>query len=347
MHRPTPRSGNAAPHELAPLVGPALMLAALLLFNLLCTPGFADVAVRDGRASGALIDILQNGAPIVLIAVGMTLVIALGGIDLSVGSVMALSGCVAALLVSEQGCPFALALPLALLVGLAAGAVNGALAAFLGLQPIVATLILLVGLRGAAQTLTADQKIRFHDPAFLGLADAHVLGLPLPVLIAGGVALGVWVMLRVTPLGTAVAAAGDSPDAARRCGVRTRSLAVACYAGCGACAAIAGLLAAADIREGDPAAGLAVELDAILAVVIGGTRLTGGRPRVLGSVMGALVMQTLTVTLLMRNVTPEHALAIKAAVALSVCLLQTPRAELLFGRVRARPVRRALGAGAP
>lgn len=289
------------------------------------TTGFARIELRDGHAFGSLIDIVQNGAPVMLLAIGMTLVIATAGIDLSVGSVMAVSGVVAALLITQSHLPIAIAILAALAAGLALGAWNGVLVAFLGLQPIVATLVLLVAGRGLAQTLSGDQKVRFENPAFEWIANGYWVGLPVPVFIVALLALAVTLALRKTDLGLAIEAIGVNPRAARLCGLRVSGVRVFVYAFSGLCAAAAGLIATADIKEADVAnCGLYLELDAILAVVIGGTGLTGGKPRVLGSLIGAAFMQTLTIMLQMRGVVTEHTLIVKALVALFVCWAQTP-----------------------
>jgi simple sugar transport system permease protein len=314
-----------------PLVG----LAALLAFNLLFTPGFAQLELRDGRLFGTLVDLFQNGAPVMLLATGMTLVIALGGIDLSVGSVMALAGAVAALLITDHAQPVPIALGAALLVGLVAGAINGALVTYGGVQSIIVTLVMLVTGRGLAQTLTQDQKVRFENPTFEYLGNGTLLGLPVPMLLVAAVALLVGLALRRTVLGLYVEAIGGNPKTARLCGLRVDAIRMVVYMVCALCAAMAGLIAAADIKEADVAnAGLYLELDAILAVVLGGTSLTGGRANLVGSLIGALFIQTLTTMLQMKGVITEHTLIIKAIVALVVCFIQTAAFEHLLQRLR-------------
>ena len=314
---------------------PLAALAALLVFNLLFTTGFARMELRDGRLFGTLVDIFQNGAPVMLLAVGMTLVIALGGIDLSVGSVMALAGAVAALLMTEQGLSVPVAILAALGVALVIGALNGALITHGGVQPIIVTLVTLVMGRGLAQALTQDQKVRFEIPAFELIGNGTVVGLPVPVLIVATVALLVSLFLRGTVMGLYVEAIGNNPQAARLCGLRVHAIQMLAYMACAACAGLAGLIAAADIKEADVAnAGLYLELDAILAVVLGGTSLTGGRANLVGSLIGATFIQTLTVMLQMRGVITEHTLIIKAIVALTVCFMQTTAFERLARRFR-------------
>jgi ribose/xylose/arabinose/galactoside ABC-type transport system permease subunit len=314
---------------------PLVALAALLVFNLLFTTGFARIELRDGRLFGTLIDIFQNGAPVMLLAVGMTLVIALGGIDLSVGSVMALSGAVAALLMTEHGLSVPAAVATALAISLVIGALNGALITYGSIQPIIVTLVTLVMGRGLAQTLTQDQKVRFEIPAFEFIGNGTVLGLPFPALLVAVVALFVGLLLRKTATGLYIEAMGGNPQAARLCGLRVHVIRMLAYMACALCAGLAGLIAAADIKEADVAnAGLYLELDAILAVVLGGTSLTGGRANLVGSLIGATFIQTLTIMLQMRGVITEHTLIIKAIVALAVCYMQTPLFERLVQRFR-------------
>jgi galactofuranose transport system permease protein len=319
---------------------PLVALAALLVFNLLFTTGFARLELRDGRLFGTLVDIFQNGAPVMLLSVGMTLVIALGGIDLSVGSVMALSGAVAALLMTEAGQGVPVAVLGALGVALLVGACNGALITYGGIQPIIVTLVTLVMGRGVAQALTHDQKVRFEVPAFEFIANGTFLSLPVPLFLILLVGLLVGGVLRKTVAGLYLEALGGNPQAARLCGLRVHVIRLLAYMTCALCAGLAGLIAAADIKEADVAnAGLYLELDAILAVVLGGTSLTGGRANLVGSLIGATFIQTLTTMLQMRGVITEHTLIIKAVVALGVCFMQTP----VFER-RLRRLRRAEGA---
>ncbi|WP_257458460.1 ABC transporter permease [Archangium lipolyticum] len=314
---------------------PLVALAALIVFNLVFTTGFARLEFRDGRLFGALVDIFQNGAPVMLLAVGMTLVIALGGIDLSVGSVMALAGAVAALLMTEQAQPVPLSVAAALGTALVIGALNGALVTYGGIQPIIVTLVTLVMGRGLAQALTQDQKVRFENPAFEFLGNGTVVGLPVPVLIVATVFVLVALLLRKTATGLYIEATGGNPQAARLCGLRVHTIQMTAYMASGLCAGLAGLIAAADIKEADVAnSGLYLELDAILAVVLGGTSLTGGRANLVGSIIGATFIQTLTIMLQMRGVITEHTLIIKAIVALGVCFMQTAAFERMVRRFR-------------
>ena len=342
---PPPLNRPSRWRALAPLAWPLLALVALLAFNFLFTPGFFDVRIVDNRLYGSLIDVLNRGAPTLLLALGMTLVIATGGIDLSVGAVMALTGAVAACLIVRPedspvsalnvGGSLTLVLLVSLLVALLAGVWNGVLVAFFRLQPIVATLILMVAGRGVAQLVTNGQIPTFEHPAFAWLGGGFVLMLPVPTIVAAAAALVMIALARGTALGLFVEAVGNNRVASRIAGVNATGVRLACYAISGLLAGVAGLLATADIKAADVNnIGLNLELDAILAVAIGGTSLAGGRFSLLGSVLGALVIQTLTTTILARGVAPETTLVAKSVIIVALCLLQSPRFRSLFWRRR-------------
>jgi ribose/xylose/arabinose/galactoside ABC-type transport system permease subunit len=308
-----------------PSLWPALALFILLLTASLAEPSFAHIHFQNSRLYGHIIDILRNGSIVMLLATGMTLVIATAGIDLSVGSVMAIAGALAALLITEHHTSASLAITLALAAGLLLGLWNGALVAFLNLQPIIATLVLLVAGRGLAQTLTSDQKLPLSTPLLDALAHGAILGLPAPLWLAAALAAITAAALRYTILGMAIEAVGGNSRAAALCGLRVSGTRLLVYGFSGICAAFAGLIAAADIGQADvTASGVNLELDAILAVVIGGTSLRGGRPNIFGSLMGAALMQTLTVLLIMRGIITEYTLIVKAAVAVIVCAAHSP-----------------------
>jgi len=330
-----------------PTLWPFLAMVALLALNAFLTPGFLHIEMRPGAAAwdfrlfGPLVDVLRNGAPVMMLAIGMTLVIALAGIDLSVGSVMVLAGTAAALLMTAHGQSVPLAIAAALGASLLVGLFNGALVTYVGLQPIIATLVFLVAGRGIAQTLTGDQNIRFDIPAFSLLGSGSFLGLPVPVYIVAATAALVALALHKTALGLYIEAIGSNARAARLAGLQVHAIRMLCYGFSGVCAGAAGIIVTADISQADVAScGLYLELDAILAVVIGGTSFSGGRPRLLGSLFGVIIMQTLTNVLVMHDVRSEHTLIVKAVVAMAVCLLQTPAAAGLIGRLsraKARP----------
>jgi len=304
---------------------PAAALALLVAFNMLFTKGFGVLEVRDGRLYGSMVDIVHRGSIVMLLSIGMTLVIATAGIDLSVGSVMAMAGTVAALSLTGAAPQSAwVAVAAGCAVGLAAGLWNGALVAFLRLQPIVATLILLVAGRGIAQLLSEGQRVRFNRPDFEFIGSGSLLGLPATVFVVAAVVAATLLVTRKTTAGLTIEAVGNNERASRLSGIRPWLVKLLVYGFSGLCAAIAGLIYTADIKQGDPLrCGEYLELDAILAVVIGGTPFTGGRANVAGSILGALCMQTLTTTILTRGVPVEYTLVVKAVVVVAVCLLQS------------------------
>ncbi|WP_347268295.1 ABC transporter permease [Paracoccus sp. (in: a-proteobacteria)] len=321
-----------------------LALAVVLVLVGLISPGFFSLSVQNGRLYGSLIDVGVRVAPVALLAIGMTLVIATQGIDLSVGAVMAITGAVAATLVAEgHALPVVLAVALAL--GLACGLWNGVLVAFLDIQPIIATLILMVAGRGIAQLVTGGVILTFNDPAFAFIGSGAVMGIPMPLLIWLTVGLAVGLLVRRTALGLLVEAVGINRRAAMLVGVRARFLILAAYATSGLCAAMAGMIVTADIHGADANnAGLWLELDAILAVVIGGTSLAGGRFSITASLIGALIIQALNTGILISGWPPEFNLIVKAVVIVAILTLQSPAVadELghlrgLLGRRRSKP----------
>jgi len=329
------------------LAWPLLALGLLLLFNLAFTSGFFQIEVRDGRLFGSLVDVLDRAAPVMLVAIGMTLVIATAGVDLSVGAVMAVSGAVAACLIARPeysvlsginvGGSLFLILLIALFVSGCIGTANGLLVSVGGVQPIVATLIFMVAGRGVAQLLTDGQVVTFKHEAMALLGNGFFLGLPVSVSVAVGALLAAALLTRMTALGLFIAAIGASPEAARHAGIPAGKIKIIVYALCGLLAGVAGVLVAADISAADAnSSGLYVELDAILAVVLGGTALTGGRFSLLGSIIGAILIQTVTTTILSRGVAVEFTLVVKAGIIIVVCLLQSP----VFRRLVLRPLRR-------
>ncbi|KTQ96099.1 sugar ABC transporter permease [Aureimonas ureilytica] len=318
----------------APQIG---ALALVLFANWLAFPSFFDLAFQNGRAYGPLIDVLNRGAPVMLLAVGMTLVIATKGVDLSVGAVMAISGAVAATLTVE-GYPLVLVLLASLGVGLVCGLWNGFLVAVLDIQPIIATLILMVAGRGVAQLITSGTIVTFNDPVLFFIGGGSFLGLPMPVVIALVVALVAILIVRRTALGLLIEATGINRRASALAGIDARAVILAAYMTSGLCASVAGIVAAADIRGADANnAGLWLELDAILAVVIGGTSLMGGRFSILLSLVGALIIQAMNTGILLSGFPPEMNLILKAALIVLILVIQSPAMAHLSGFVRRRP----------
>ena len=306
----------------------AYVLLALWALNALLNPQFLSLRWQDGHAYGPLIDILNRAAPLVVVAMGMTLVIAVRGIDISVGAVVAIAAAVAATLVTRDGAsmPMTAAILGALAAGALCGLFNGLLVVAGGIQPIIATLILMVAGRGIAQLITDGQIITiYHEPYFF-LGSGFVLGLPFAPWLALGVALLFGALKHRTALGLFVQASGANPAAARLAGVHAAGLLLAVYIACGLCAGVAGLMISANIKSADANnAGLLLELDAILAVALGGTSLLGGRFSLRGSLLGALIIQTLTTSIYSLGIAPEVTLVVKAAVVFAVSISQSPR----------------------
>ena len=301
---------------LGPTGGALVALVVLVAANALFTPNFATV--------GNLWNVLFQLSVTLLVAVGMTLVIATAGIDLSVGSVMAVSAAVAAVTL-DRG--LAVAVPLALVSALAIGALNGALVAYGRVQAIVVTLATLLAGRGLAQVINrGGALITIDDPAFLQLGRGYVGPVPMQVLIAALVAALAIFLLRSTPFGRYVLAAGGNPAAARLAGVPVNRTIVVTYVLSAGLAGLAGLIEGA--RLGASAAariGQNVELDAIAAVVVGGTLLSGGRATILGTVVGALIMQVIATSFNMLLLPYAWSLALKAGIILFAVYLQRPR----------------------
>jgi simple sugar transport system permease protein len=300
-----------------------------LIFNLFFTPHFFRLEMKEGHLYGNVIDILKNGAPIMILAIGLTLVIATKGIDISVGSVVAISAGVVAMLIGGdlQGhpkYPIWIAMGAAILVSLLAGMWNGMLVSRVGMQPIIATLILFVAGRGIAMVTTNAMIVWLYAKPFAFLGQGYILGLPFSIYIVLFLVLITAIVTRKTALGLFIEAVGINPTAARFAGINAKNILFWVFAFSGLCAGISGLVVCSTVMSADGNnAGLGYEMDAILAVVIGGTSMNGGKFYLLGSIVGALIVQTLTTTIYAFNVPPEISKVVKAMVVWAVCLLQS------------------------
>jgi simple sugar transport system permease protein len=312
------------------------LILILLLVNLSRTPGFLAIHMVNGAWNGSLIDILNRAAPTMILAFGMTLVIATAGVDLSVGSLLAISGSLAAFLLTKPNpLPLGAILCLTLALTTLLGMTNGVLVGVLKIQPIVATLVLMVAGRGVAQLITEGQMVRPSDEVLAFWTSSRVFGLPSSIPIAILTGLLAAALTRGTALGLFVEATGENDRAARAAGVPISGIRMFVYAFSGLCAGIAGLVVMADTKVADAnSAGLYTELDAILSVVLGGTLLTGGRFSLLGSALGALLIQTLTTTILTTGIKPEANLVVKAIAVLVACLVQSEQIRSKFQRRR-------------
>lgn len=323
-------------------VWPLLALAAILLVAGFVSPNFYSIRIVEGRLFGNLIDILYRAVPTALVAMGMAVVIGTKGIDLSVGSIIAITGAVIAWRI-QMGDPHLVVLFYALAAACVCGMWNGMLVAGLGIQPIIATLILMVSGRGIGlliNLLYGGTDPSFESAFLQGLSTGHFLYVPTRLFVAAGIFLALWLVIRRTALGLFVEAVGGNAAAANLAGVNAKLVIFAAYVICALCAGCAGVIMTADTHTSDPVSvAMYIELDAILAVVIGGGSLAGGRIYLGMTVIGALVIQALTTSILISGVPPEYNLVVKAVVVLFVLLLQSDNAR----KAIARPFTRSAG----
>lgn len=295
--------------------GVYLGLVLLVLFNLLFTRRFVEV-------DNIRLQFVQV-VPVAIIAVGMALVIGTRGIDLSVGSVMAISS---ALLANYLGYGPVVAIAVGLLGGALVGLVNGVLVAAVGIQPIVATLALLVGGRGLALVIAEGRLTEIFDPVLQALGSARFVGVPIVVIIALTIALTVALLVRRTTFGRYVVAIGGNPDASLIAGVPVRRTLIAVYVLCAVLAAIAGVIQTARLSASDPSfVGNLIELSAITAVVVGGTPLSGGQVRIAGTLAGAMLMQLIGATLISHNLPDSATRMVMATIIVGAVLIQRGR----------------------
>jgi galactofuranose transport system permease protein len=301
--------------------GTVIALVLLIVFNLIFTRNFATLQTLNVN--------LTQVCTIVIVAVGMTLVIATGGIDLSVGSMMAIAGALAPLIFLNPifGGNVALAVSVAMVAAIVAatlcGLFNGWLVAQFRIQPIVATLVLFIAGRGIAQAMTNSNLQVFKVPEFQWIGLGRPFGIPVQVLIMIVlVAAAAW-MLRRTLFGRSILATGGNEKAAELAGVAVKRTKLAVYAISGFCAGIAGLVVIAINSASDAnLVGLGMELDAIAAVAVGGTLLTGGTATIIGTLLGALTIQLVRYTLLANGVPDAAALVVKAGIIILAVWLQ-------------------------
>ncbi|MFN2135589.1 MAG: ABC transporter permease [Candidatus Promineifilaceae bacterium] len=326
------------------LFWPLLALGLIMLFNLFFTPGFYDIEVKDGHLSGFLIDILNRGSMLMLMAIGMTMVIATGGVDLSVGAVVAISAATATVLInpalanqlisSEEliqdvtRTPLWLCIVAALAVSTLCGLWNGLLVSRARIQPMVATLVLMVAGRGIAQLITNGQIITVYYSPYFFIGNGYLLGIPFSLFITAIVLVLVWLLARGTAFGLFVESVGINARSSFFSGINEQNVKLIVYTICGFCAGVAGLIYSSNVKSADANnAGWGAELDAILAVVIGGTLMTGGRFSLLASVIGALVIQSISTTMYAVGVPAMAAMAIKGLIVLVVVLLYSEQTK--------------------
>lgn len=321
---------------------PLVCLGLVLVMNLIKTPNFFAVSIQNGALYGRVIDIINRSSELVILAVGMTIVVASsGGTDISVGAVAALSGAVAiaALGTGESyAVPYVVGFLLAMLTGFVCGMWNGFLVAKMRIQPMVATLILFTAGRGIAQLINDGQiqYVRVDNFRWLG---SMIPGIPVPTapLVAALVVTITVLVLRNTALGMQIQSVGINRNASRLVGLKSTRIIFLAYAFCGLCAGIAAMIISSRVYSSDPNnAGLNIELDAILAVALGGNSLAGGKFSLAGSVIGAITIQALSTSLLAMKVTPDQLPIYKAVVVILIVALQSPEFKRYMSRLTSR-----------
>jgi galactofuranose transport system permease protein len=295
--------------------GALAALVVLFVYNAINTPFFLT-------PQSLLFVLLRQAAPIAIVAVGMAIVIGTAGIDLSVGSVMAIAGQVGATLVLHDQ-PFLLAIVAALLVAALCGLFNGTLVARFGVQPIIATLILFIAGRGIAQLITGGALQPLANPDFQWIGLARPFGVPAQVFIALAVAVVAWLVMRLSVFGRYVLAVGGNEAASRLAGVPAARVKLLVYVISAVLAGLVGLIAVSANSASDANnVGLGMELDAIAAVAVAGTPLTGGKVNIWGAVVGAVLLKLLQNTLISHGITKEVAQVIEGAVIIGALWLQ-------------------------
>jgi galactofuranose transport system permease protein len=337
------------------LFWPLVAWAIILLLNVLFQPEFFKIGIIDDPVYGKhlygnMVDVFNNGAPLILVSIGMTLVIATGGIDLSVGAVIAISAAMGAVLINPAlgnklitndiltrnatNTP----LPIIILATLAAGTVcglwNGFLVSRARIQPMVATLILMVGGRGIAQLITNGQIMTIYYTPYFWFGNGYILGLPVSIYIVVAVLILAWILVRKTSIGMFIESVGINAKSSYFSGIDEKNVKLLVYAFCGLCAAIAGLILSSYVHSADGNNnGLNYELDAILAVVMGGTLMEGGRFSLLSSAIGAVVIWTFTLTMYTFGVPANALLAGRAVLVLIVILLYSDQTRRFLARL--------------
>ncbi|WP_206475780.1 ABC transporter permease [Microbacterium sp. KRD172] len=319
-------------------------ILALLALNVLKDPTYLAITINpnNGNLVGNLIDILRQAAPIMMIAIGMSLVIATAGIDLSVGSLMAVAGAVSMEFLKNVGDSSSVGVALAavglsLLVTGILGAVNGILVAYVGLQPFIATLVLMLAGRGIAKVITGGQNTAASNDPYRWIANGYVIGIPVVFILALLIVLAVGWVVRRSALGLMIEAIGINPKASRMAGIKPKGLLLTAYILSGVLAGVAGIMSVGSVMTVDISrTGYQLELDAILAVVIGGASLMGGKFSLSGAFVGALLIATLDKTVLYLGISSSATPAFKAIVIIVICLLQSERVRNWFqGRKKA------------
>jgi ribose/xylose/arabinose/galactoside ABC-type transport system permease subunit len=298
--------------ELAKRFALPMVIIALVVLNAAVTNNFLS--------TNTMWNILLHVSTTTLVAIGMTLVIATGGIDLSVGAVMALSAVFCTFLLDY---PVVVILAGTMLFCALFGLLNGVVISYIGVQPIIATLALMIAGRGIAQVITDGYLVTFTHPAFEALGKGKLWSIPAPVIVMFLVAALVYIAVRFMTFGRYVEAVGDNEQASNLVGINVKKIKVAVYVLSAVFASLAGMIETARLAAADATRiGELIEMDAIAAVVVGGTLMSGGRPRIWGTVLGAILMGLITATFNMNNIPYSYSLVIKAVIIVAAIYFQ-------------------------
>jgi simple sugar transport system permease protein len=337
---------------------PLVAWVIILVFDAIIDPSFFKLGIIEDSTYGKhlygnLVDIFNNGAPLMLVAIGMTLVVATGGVDLSVGAVIAISAAMGAVLINPAlgnqlisneiltrnatNTPLLIIILADLLAGTLCGLWNGLLVSRGKIQPMVATLILMVAGRGIAQLITNGQIMTIYYSPYFWFGNGYILGLPVSIYIVVLVLILGGILVRKTSIGLFIETVGTNAKSAYYSGINEKNVKLLAYMFCGFCGAIAGLILSSYVHSADGNNnGLNYELDAILAVVMGGTLMTGGRFNLLASAIGAVVIWTFTVTVYHLGVPANALLAAKAVLVLVVILLYSDFTRRFINRITSK-----------
>lgn len=327
------------------LFWPIVCLILVLLFNLIKTPTFFKVSINsNGVLYGYIIDIINRSSELIILAVGMTLCVASSaGTDISVGATMAVAGAVCCSILGSgeaYNTPYIVGILGALLVAVLCGAWNGFLVAKLKIQPMVATLILFTAGRGIAQLITGGNilYIKVDNFKYLGSTLPHV-PVPTPIFVAIAVVILTYLLLKKTALNMYIQSVGINSKASRLLGLNSTFIIFLTYMFCGLCAGIAGVIATSRIYSIDANnVGLNLELDAILAVALGGNSLGGGKFSLAGSVIGAITIQALSTSLYAMGVSADQLPVYKAVVVILIVTLQSSEFKKFMNHLKHKRV---------
>jgi galactofuranose transport system permease protein len=332
------------------LFWPLVAWALILIFDAIFAPSFFKIGIMDGHLYGNLVDVVNDGAPLMLVAIGMTLVIATGGVDISVGAVIAISAAMGTVLINPAfgnnliaydviaknatNTPLWIVILADLGAGILCGFWNGLLVSRARIQPMVATLILMVAGRGIAQLITNGQIMTIYYTPYYWFGNGFILGLPVSIYIVAIVFIIAWLLTRKTSLGLFIESVGINAKSTHYSGISEQNVKLIAYTFCGFCGSIAGLILSSYVHSTDANnIGLWYELDAILSVVIGGTLMAGGRFSLFGSIIGSLVIWTFSITMYTIGVPANALLAAKAILVLCVILLYSEQARKVIRRL--------------